>query len=886
MYFRITEVKMDSYINFIKKMNGQQFIKYVLRFGIACTFIGHGMNAIAIKPNWIPLLTVYGFSVEQSRMIMPLIGILDVIVALFVLIYPMRTVIMWTIFWAFSTALTRFIAGEGVWEFIERGANWTAPLALLLLSKKNKQEKVINFNRKEVEKIAKLNISIKNFISFFFLFFCFLQISAQTSADTSNLHLLQPVLTENIREQKGLVQLEDIKGTYIYSGKKTEVISFDQLPAALTEKYGRQIFSKVPGVFVYDMDGTGNQMNISTRGLDAHRGWEFNIRKDDILTNSDMYGYPASHYNIPMEAVDHIEIVRGTGALQYGAQFGGMLHYISKQPDSTKKISFESINTIGSFGLVSTFNSLSGKVNKFRYSAWINKKQIDGYRRSSDSKFDAAAISLFYDVSKKLQLKMEWTRSNYITHTAGPLTDKQFLQDPRTATRNRNYFNPDIHIPSFSINWKPAVNALLQLNVSAVIGARNSVLYDKPATVADSIVTATQQYNNRQVDIDHFNSYTTEVRMVQHYKLFSETSAFTAGLQYMNNDLHRQQLGKGTTGSDFDLTLITPGWGRDLHFKTSNVAAFIENHFVLSEKFSINAGARLEIGETHMTGITTYYADNTLPTVIKHQFPLFGISAQYNLTKLINFYGGYSDAYRPVIFKDIIPTSVYELTDKNLKDAFGYNLEAGFRGRFHSFNWDLTAFHLQYNNRLGTLAQQDDKGNLIIFRTNIGNSRTNGLELALHQSIQLGPKTQLSFFTATSFMDARYEAATIKSGNQNIAIRGNKVESVPEWISRNGATFSYSLFSFSALYSYTSSSFADALNTVEPSSTGATGIVPAYQLIDLTAAVRITKNINLQFNVSNLLNKHYFTKRPQFYPGPGVWPSDGRTFSGTVSVKI
>ena len=28
--------------------------------------------------------------------------------------------------------------------------------------------------------------------------------------------------------------------------------------------------------------------NIAARGLDPHRGWEFNIRKDGIITNSDI----------------------------------------------------------------------------------------------------------------------------------------------------------------------------------------------------------------------------------------------------------------------------------------------------------------------------------------------------------------------------------------------------------------------------------------------------------------------------------------------------------------------------------------------------------------------------------------------------------------------
>jgi len=36
-------------------------------------------------------------------------------------------------FWGFRTALLRPIVGEPIWDFIERWANWGAPLALLLL---------------------------------------------------------------------------------------------------------------------------------------------------------------------------------------------------------------------------------------------------------------------------------------------------------------------------------------------------------------------------------------------------------------------------------------------------------------------------------------------------------------------------------------------------------------------------------------------------------------------------------------------------------------------------------------------------------------------------------------------------------------------------------
>lgn len=155
-------------------------------------------------------------------------------------------------------------------------------------------------------------------------------------AQTTDTVFIKEVVIDQLSAKPNVGRLDTIVGTYIYTGKKTEVVSLTEQDAIVTNKVGRSLFAKVPGIFVYDMDGAGNQVNISARGLDAHRGWEFNIRRDGIITNSDMYGYPASHYSMPMESIDRIEIVRGTGALGYGAQFGGMLNYITKEPDTTK----------------------------------------------------------------------------------------------------------------------------------------------------------------------------------------------------------------------------------------------------------------------------------------------------------------------------------------------------------------------------------------------------------------------------------------------------------------------------------------------------------------------------------------------------------------------
>jgi hypothetical protein len=108
-------------------------IEWILRIGIFGTFLGHGIFAILGKPGWIPYFTSIGFSESTALFLLPIIGIADIVVALAVLIKPLRIIIAWAAVWGFMTALIRPIAGEPIWDFVERSANWAAPLALLFL---------------------------------------------------------------------------------------------------------------------------------------------------------------------------------------------------------------------------------------------------------------------------------------------------------------------------------------------------------------------------------------------------------------------------------------------------------------------------------------------------------------------------------------------------------------------------------------------------------------------------------------------------------------------------------------------------------------------------------------------------------------------------------
>lgn len=709
-------------------------------------------------------------------------------------------------------------------------------------------------------------------------------LSAQDRKDSLATRRLDELVVKGQKEVD-LDRLPPIEGTRIWAGKKNEVLEIQSLDANVAEKTARQIFAKVPGVFVYDMDGSGNQVNIATRGLDPHRGWEFNIRRNDAITNSDMYGYPASHYSMPMEAVSRIQLVRGTGSLQYGAQFGGMLNYITKTPDTTKKIGFETVNSAGSFGLLSTYNAVGGRVGKFDYYGYVSKRVSNGYRDNSNSDASAESISITYQPTKSISINAEFSHSKYLYQLPGALNDSMFHVDPTHSTRERNYYSPDIYIPSFTLNWRLGERTRLTVLTSAVLGTRSSVLFDKPADVVDAIDPTTLTHAPRLVDIDTYNSYTTELRFLHEYKILGSKSTLVGGIQLMKNNLRRRQQGKGTTGSDYDLTLVEPGWGRDLRFKTNNVALFVENAFRLTESLTLTPGLRAESGSSDLGGSTTYYPEDRLPVSIDHQYILAGANMQYDLSARQNLYAGWAQAYRPVILKDIVPASTFERVDNNLADADGYNFEVGYRGSSKSFRWDIGVFQLRYNNRLGMLSQTDEDGTFYYLKTNIGNAITNGVEMFAEYFLPVR-SVELSVFTSTSWMDGRYHQAFVRVGDANVSVDGNKVESVPEIISRNGVNLKFQRASLSVLYSYTAKSFADALNTVTPSKNGAVGEVSAYGLLDINSSWTISKHVMLRVNINNVMDKKYFTKRPQFYPGPGVWSSDGRSFVMTVGVTI
>ena len=414
----------------------------------------------------------------------------------------------------------------------------------------------------------------------------------------------------------------------------------------------------------------------------------------------------------------------------------------------------------------------------------------------------------------------------------------------------------------------------------------------RPINVEDDL-------GNRQVDRDYYTTYGSEIRLSSSYQLFGKEQTLVSGLRYFNRHIDRKQLGVGTSGRDMDFSVAAGDYRRDLDFSNINLAAFVENVFRFSDKFLVTGGVRVENIRSIMEG--QFNIVNGNPQLLDQisrtrSFAIFGVGAEYHVTKNSEFYANFSQAYRPVLISDLTPPATTDVIDENLSDSRGHNIDFGYRGSLASYlKFDLGYFHLNYADRIGTIAQARPDGSIYQFRTNLGNSVSRGFE----GYIEFDPVTAffgssnvgyVHLFTSLAFIDATYgdfEVTSVSNGQITTRnLKGNQVENAPRKINRYGATYNLGKFSMTWQMSDIGKAYSDASNTEVANAAATVGAIPAYRVQDLSASWNIWKQHSLKAGVNNLTDERYFTRRAGGYPGPGIMPADGRTFYMTFALKF
>ncbi len=695
---------------------------------------------------------------------------------------------------------------------------------------------------------------------------------------------LEEVKLEKIKTVNGVGHLPPTKDGIIYAGKKTEVILVDSLDANKSINNTRQILGRIPGLNIVETESSGFTANgIATRGLNPVQSIEMNTRQNGYNISADTYGYNEAYYIPAMEGVSRIEMVRGAASLQFGAQFGGMVNYVTKDAPKNKPFEFTTSQTIGSFGLYNSFNSIGGNYKKISYYGFAQYRYMEGYRPNSEQSQLSGFGKIQYTPSDKLNFGVEYSLLRNKLKMPGGLTDDQFNTNPRQSTRTRNWLESPWNVVTAFLNYKPTEKSNLSLKTSYLFSKRALVWRNEDGgPEADDVIDpVTNLFVPREVGKEAMNNSTTEVRYSQKYNLFNNESTLAGGLRHSSAWFKRQGGGEGTTASDFDLN-ITGDWGYDLDFTTTNFAPFVENIIKITDKFSVTPGFRLEYLKSTIKGKKE--VDGEIQNVNESKtrtFVLFGVGTEFKTSNNTNIYANISQAYRPVDYGQLEPFGVTSKIDPNMKDSNGFNSDLGFRGTISNYlNFDLGAFYLAYNNRIGVVVgEYPISGYSYSIRKNIANSVHKGIESYVEFNLLKFLDTKstygLSIFNSFGYTDAEYTTGDFK---------GKRVETAVKVINRVGLIFGTSNFSSTFQANYTGDAFGDASN-VALSSDPLAGYIPSYTVLDFSSQYRF-EHISFKFVINNISNKHYFTRRTDEYPGPGIIPAVGRSFYFGFTAKF
>jgi len=722
-------------------------------------------------------------------------------------------------------------------------------------------------------------------------------IEFNTSLSLLSQDLEEVLIIEENPDLNDVKYQKDYSTDFIYSGKKNElIISSDK--TGTSSNNARSMYNKVVSLNIVQTDNAGLQLNIGGRGLSPRRTSNFNVRQNNYDITPDPLGYPESYYIPAYESLENIELIRGAGALQYGTQFGGLINFNIKKPNLKKKFEIITRNSIGSYDLLSHFTSISGTINKFGYYTYYNHKKGNGFRPNSDFYSDNLYFYSSYSINEKSDLSFELTYLNYLAHQPGGLTDQMFNQDIYQSNRKRNWF---------SINWllgNMKFNYLISKNTSIVISSYILDAYRYSIGFRPNRVNDFDANQERDLIKSNFNSFGFESKLIHNYSLFDFNMVSLFGLKIYSGENSTEQ-GPGSDGSDANFNFqnsLFPNYENQSFYlnPNSNYSFFGENIIYINDKMSLMPGFRYEYIKTASDGyyrqINLDAAGNLLlnnlvqsDNMRKRSFILFGIGYSFQIMDWSEFYSNLSQNYRAVTFADINTINPNFVINPNIQDEDGYTFDFGFRGKFKEyFSYDISFFHLSYNNRIGFVQKEfydqiigvrvkNEKGN-VGDATILGNE--NLFNFNLNELLSFKSKLKINYFINLSHINSEYTNSDVNG------VQGKEIEYVPEINLKTGFNLSYKTISTNIQYTFMSQQFTDATNSINGDLSGIVGEIPAYSILDLSIKCLLLNNIEIDFGINNLLNNYYFTTRATGYPGPGIMPSPTRNYYLTLEYKF
>jgi Fe(3+) dicitrate transport protein len=126
-------------------------------------------------------------------------------------------------------------------------------------------------------------------------------------------------------------RLESVPGSFNVVDEKT---LRERQPFSMNEA-----LNYIPGINIVGEDAFTLRPNIGIRGLDPRRTSRTLIMEDGMPLFLAPYGDPSANFLTPLQRVQRIEVVKGSGQILYGPQtIGGMINFVTKPVPTDGKL--------------------------------------------------------------------------------------------------------------------------------------------------------------------------------------------------------------------------------------------------------------------------------------------------------------------------------------------------------------------------------------------------------------------------------------------------------------------------------------------------------------------------------------------------------------------
>ena len=478
----------------------------------------------------------------------------------------------------------------------------------------------------------------------------------------------------------------------------------------------QEMLEHIPGINGFSDDGIGNsRISIGIRGLNPRRSSRVLILEDGVPIQPALYVYPNMYYNPPAERIDRLEVIKGSGAINFGPQtMGGVINYFTRRPRNDFGGTFKI--TTGENGFASIFSEIGGSKNeKLKPELQLLYKKGDGFRQNNEFEQINATLKINYlpSLNKNVYLKSNINYENSNATYTG-LTEWSFENDPKFNPKENDNFK--IFRASIDLIQSERLSSVLSKNTTAFTSyfdrrwwRENDVfiLASDLGTESPSAANYYDPYDLVRVGNGQDNFGILRTFYVAGYEqsyrlkhlLFENKSTLEIGARiYWERFIDDKKQGDSpnsrdgiyfipATSEDEAPTIV----GQSHHYETMAFSGFLTESIEFGS-FDVRPGVRIEVFEQEridrLAGST--YLDKTTSAIL----PGVGFISEL---QGFNFFGGVHRGFTPpssgalkiLNFGDNVSDGGLDL-----KSEKSWNKEIGVRSSMLFIDFELSAFHI------------------------------------------------------------------------------------------------------------------------------------------------------------------------------------------------